>query len=77
MALIKLFYAFKDCQEGAEVSLIKDAEMFDNMQALLEKKYIAFNSNKTKIQQTAEGVEAFRGFCETCECIPCDCDWGN
>lgn len=25
---------------------------------------------------TADGHDFIKDFCETCECMPCDCDWG-
>ena len=77
MALLKLFHAFKGCQKEKDISLIDNSETLENIQTLLEKKYISLNNEKTKIQQTQKGIEAFKGFCETCECTPCDCDWGN
>jgi hypothetical protein len=76
MALLKLFHAFQGCQNETDISSIDDSETLENIHTLLEKNYIALN-NETLIQQTSKGIEAFKGFCETCECTPCDCNWGN
>tara|TARA_B100000035_G_C20778808_1_gene455967 strand:- start:383 stop:646 length:264 start_codon:yes stop_codon:yes gene_type:complete len=26
---------------------------------------------------TAKGQDLIKDYCDTCECIPCDCDWGH
>lgn len=47
------------------------------IETLLNKNYLTVNKETLTINQTKKGKDVFDGFCEVCECTPCDCDWGN
>lgn len=55
----------------------------DDIDYLLQKEYISVQSGKnysgyiTNICLTQKGLEFIKSYCNVCECMPCDCDWGQ
>ena len=35
-----------------------------------------FQQDLRMLYLTADGHEFIKEFCDVCECMPCDCDWG-
>jgi len=72
---IDVMIAFEECEKGLALSSIEDSDFLNSIKILLEKNYIKLENNF--IYQTLKGVEALGDFCSACECLPCDCNWGN
>ena len=55
----------------------------ETIEALEDLEYIeisvgeGFMGGIRTISITPEGAKFIETFCDTCECMPCDCDWGH
>ena len=36
-----------------------------------------FTGSLRTLSLTAKGQEFIKDYCDVCECMPCDCDWGQ
>jgi len=54
----------------------------DDVESLVKKNYVivsigdGFIGGVKTLELTPAGEEFIKTFCEVCECMPCDCDWG-
>jgi len=54
----------------------------DDIEHLIKKDYVritfgeGYMGGVQILHLTSIGQDFIKDFCETCECMPCDCDWG-
>ena len=72
-------------QFRSHLSLTREfgAEVSDALISLVQKEYLVheigagWTASVNYYEITDKGKDYVKHYCDACECIPCDCDWGN
>jgi len=64
-----VFWAYNGVEEKDIIELQDQGLIFVQLSE-------GFQDGLRKLSLTAKGQSFIKDFCDVCECMPCDCDWG-